>query len=113
MIRVMGVAAVALAAVAIAAPAAGVGAQGKTAKVSIVGETISSYAFDPAKVEVKKGDRVRWSWDSNAPHNVSVKRLDETSQTGNSGSFKLKFKEPGTYKYSCTIHGFKGKVAVG
>jgi plastocyanin len=96
----------------IALPAAG-GAAGKTAKVTITGDTLASYAFDPAKVKVKKGDRVRWTWDSNAPHNVSVKKLDEASGTDASGSFKLKFSEPGTYRYTCTIHGFKGKVVVG
>ena len=89
------------------------GALAKTTEVTITGETLGSYAFDPAKAEVKKGDRVRWNWDSNAPHNVSVKKLDQTSQTGGSGSFKLKFKQPGTYRYTCTIHGFKGKVVVG
>lgn len=96
------------AAVVIAAPASGAGG----AKVSITGDTLSSYAFAPGKVKIKHGKRVRWNWDSNAPHNVTFAKLGEHSPTGASESYSLRFKEAGTYKYTCAIHGFRGRVVV-
>ena len=94
---------------AVAAPAAATDKK----VVKIVGDDDASYAFDPGKVHVDKCTTVHWSWDSNAPHNVTFKKLDEASDTGDSGSYKLKFKKAGTFKYVCTVHGFKGKVVVG
>ncbi len=80
--------------------------------VKITGDDIASYAFDPATIHVGKGGKVRWKWDSNAPHNVTFKN-GEASDTGAAESYSLKFKQAGTFKYRCTIHGFKGKVIVG
>jgi plastocyanin len=81
--------------------------------VGITGDSSSTYAFAPKTVGVGKGAKVHWSWDSNAPHNVTFKKLGAASSTTASGSFKLKFKQAGAYKYVCTIHDFKGKVVVG
>src|SRR6201999_1324830 len=102
----------ALGVVAIASPASATDSA-KGAKVTITGSDISDYAFSPGTVDVKKGATVHWDWSSNAPHNVTFKKLGEASADSANGSFKLKFKKPGTYKYECTIHGFKGKVVVG
>jgi plastocyanin len=90
-----------------------VGSAAANPSVGITGDSSSTYAFAPKTVEVGKGAKVHWSWDSNAPHNVTFKKLGEASSTTASGSFKLKFKQAGTYKYECTIHDFKGKVVVG
>ena len=109
MIRSKGLAALAVALGALAVPAV---ADAK-ANVTITGDTISNYAFSPKKVSIGKGAKVHWSWDSNAPHNVTFSKLGEHSATGASGSYKLKFKEAGTFKYHCTIHGISGKVVVG
>ena len=84
----------------------------KTPQVGITGSSISDYAFAPNKVSVKKGGKVKWSWSSNAPHNVTFSKLGQASDDMSSGSYSLKFKKAGTYKYECTIHGFKGKVVV-
>jgi plastocyanin len=105
------VGAIAFAAVA-AAPAAATDVA-KTPKVSIAGSSLNDYAFSPTKVHVKKGGKVKWSWSSNAPHNVTFSKLGQASDDMTSGSYSLKFKKAGTYKYECTIHGFKGKVVVG
>ena len=94
---------------AVAAPAT---AADKTT-VSITGQVLAIYAFDPGTVHVAKGSTVHWNWASNAPHNVTFKKLGEASDTMECGSFKLRFKQAGTFKYQCTIHGFKGKVVVG
>lgn len=81
--------------------------------VSISGTAPSNYSFAPATLNVSAGTKVKWNWSSNAPHNVAFKKLDEKSATSRNGSFHLKFKKPGTYKYLCTVHGFRGKVIVG
>jgi plastocyanin len=100
-----------LGAVAAAGPASATDVA-KGPKVTITGNSDSSYAFSPGTVNVKKGGTVHWDWSSNAPHNVTFKKLGEASSDGSSGSYKLKFKSTGTFKYVCTIHGFKGKVVV-
>jgi plastocyanin len=105
------VGAIAFAAVA-AAPASATDVA-KTPTVSITGSSLNDYAFSPTKVHVKKGGKVKWNWSSNAPHNVTFSKLGQASDDMSSGSYSLKFKKPGTYKYECTIHGFKGKVVVG
>ena len=58
-------------------------------KVTITGDSINNYAFSPSKVKVSKGAKVRWSWDSNAPHNVTFAKLGEHSPTSASGSYSL------------------------
>jgi len=80
--------------------------------VGITGSSPVNYSFQPKTVNVSKGTTVHWSWSSNAPHNVTFSKLGKHSATGASGSYKLKFKHAGTFKYHCTIHNFKGKVVV-
>ena len=75
--------------------------------------TIRDNLFSPKSVSVSKGTTVKWVWRGNAPHNVTFKKLGEASDTTESGTFKLRFKQAGTYKYMCTVHGFKGKITVG
>ena len=108
--RGLAVAAGALAAASIAIPAAASDSKGP--KVAITGDSVSDYAFSPAKVTVEEGAKVTWKWQSNAPHNVTFKKLGEASADGASGTYKLTFADSGTYKYVCTIHGFRGKVVV-
>src|SRR3954453_5953065 len=79
----------------------------------IAGHSDATYAFSPDKVHVDKGSTVHWNWDSNAPHNVTFGSLGEASDTGDSGTYKLRFKKAGTFRYECSVHGFKGKVVVG
>jgi plastocyanin len=81
-------------------------------KVGITGTSTADYAFSPGTVTVKKGGKVSWSWSGSAPHNVTFSKLGLTSGDETTGSFKHKFKKKGTFKYTCTIHGFKGKVVV-
>jgi plastocyanin len=79
--------------------------------VHIAGSTISTYHFKPKTVTVHKGATVHWKWSSNALHNVTFS-AKKHSATGNSGSYKRTFKKAGTYRYVCTVHGFRGKVVV-
>jgi plastocyanin len=100
-----------LLATAIAAVAPAQASDKKT--VTIAGADDASYAFDPDKLHVDKGTTVHWNWDSNAPHNVTFTGLGVASSTGDSGTYQRKFKKAGTFKYVCSVHGFKGKVIVG
>ena len=83
-------------------------AQGPT--VDIRGTTFSTYHFHPRKVEVVPGTVVHWSWHSNAPHNVTFTKLGKQSETGTDVTYRLRFNNPGTYRYLCTVHGFTGVV---
>jgi plastocyanin len=81
--------------------------------VTITGHNDATYAFKPDKLRVDKGTTVHWNWDSNAPHDVTFDQLGEFSDTVSRGSYKLRFKRAGTFKYVCSVHGFKGKIIVG
>ena len=80
--------------------------------VAIVGHSPSTYAFSPQVLTIDQGTKVRWSWDSNAPHNVTFRKLGEHSKTKAKGSYSLTFAKQGTFHFHCTIHDFKGKVIV-
>lgn len=87
-------------------------AKKKKHKVTIKGTDVTNYRFKPKTITIKKGQTVHWSWNSNAPHNVTfgAKRHSTTAQKVS--DFKLKFKKKGTFQYSCTVHGFTGSVVV-
>ena len=105
--------AMAVAAVTAAGAFAGSTSAAAGPTVFINGDSVDTYAFRPVTLNVDRGTKVKWQWDSNAAHNVTFKKLDKASITGASETFHLKFKKAGTYKYLCTVHGFRGKVIVG
>lgn len=86
----------------------------KQAKNTVVikGASDAKYRFSPKTLKIKHGKRVKWSWSSNAPHNITFKKLHKHSKTVEEGRYKRKFSKPGTYRYICTVHGFKGKIVV-
>jgi plastocyanin len=96
---------------AASAPAATTSASKRS--VTIAGSG-GSYAFSPKKLTIKHGKKVTWSWTSDAEHNVTFSKLGgKHSKTASSVSgFSVKFKNKGTYKYMCTVHGFTGKIVV-
>jgi plastocyanin len=81
--------------------------------VTITGTTFVNYAFSPKTVKIAKGKTVHWSWNSNAPHNVTFVKGTKHSATGAQESYRRTFKKKGTYKYFCSVHDFTGKVVVG
>lgn len=86
-----------------------------SASVSIVDDPTNVGAFKPAEVSVALGGEVRWTNDSNAPHNVTFDDSSiSPSQTFNKGAdFSSTFTRAGTFPYKCTIHpGMHGKVVV-
>jgi plastocyanin len=86
----------------------------KQAKNAVVikGASSAKYRFSPKTLKIKHGKRVKWSWNSNAPHNITLKKLHKHSKTVEHGSYRRKFSKPGTYRYVCTVHGFTGKIVV-
>ena len=80
--------------------------------VVIKGTRNANYRFSPRRLRVRRGQRVRWSWNSNAPHNVVFRGLRKRSRTASQGRFTLRFRRRGSYRYLCTVHDFRGKIVV-
>ena len=91
-----------IAAVAAFAAAAGPAGAGKVANV----ELGTSY-YAPAKLTVKKGDKVRFKWNPSFDlHDVNVKSGPQRfhSPLQASGTWTRKFTKPGKYVLYCTQH---------
>ncbi|MDO8211334.1 plastocyanin/azurin family copper-binding protein [Conexibacter sp. CPCC 206217] len=75
--------------------------------------TLKNIAFNPARVTIKKGDRVTWVWrDADVRHNVTSSKF-KSSSTRSSGTYSVTFGKTGTFAYRCTLHpGMTGSVVV-
>ncbi|UVH59018.1 plastocyanin/azurin family copper-binding protein [Variovorax paradoxus] len=68
---------------------------------------IRNFAFEPAQITVKAGERVTWQNDDGAPHGVVFK-------DGSTGidlllpgkAFVRSFDKPGVYDYVCSVHPY-------
>ena len=64
--------------------------------------------YDPAKLTLHVGDRVKWVWHANgfSLHDVTVDSgpAKFSSPTQGGGSYSFTFKKAGTYKLYCTQH---------
>jgi plastocyanin len=80
--------------------------------IVIKGTSIETYRFSPRRLRVRRGKRVRWAWNSNAPHNVVFRRPRKRSRTLFQGRFTLRLRKRGTYRYLCTVHDFGGRIVV-
>jgi plastocyanin len=95
-------------------------AASSSAKTPHVGikPTSSNYRFSPKRVSVGVGHKVKWSWDSDADHNVTFTKVPKgaskrSSETNDRLSFSRSFSKAGSYRYECTIHDFSGTVVAG
>jgi plastocyanin len=104
--RTLAVAFAAAAALLCAAPAVAGGPPRKTVEVA------DNY-YLPAKLSVKKGAAVTWSWPDDIAidvHDVKLRVAPKgvkkwQSEPASSGyRYKRTFKQPGTYKIVCTLH---------
>jgi plastocyanin len=88
------------------------GASARTAASHTV--VLKDIRFHPGTLSIKRGESVRWVWeDGETEHNVTFHGFH--SRTMASGSYTVKFTQPGTFNYSCTLHvseGMKGKIVV-
>jgi plastocyanin len=76
-------------------------------------EMVKSYRFDPKVIEIEAGDTVTWTNEDNFTHTVEVEG-QEDHKVEQGESFSIKFDEPGTYDYVCTLHSqdMDGEVIV-
>ncbi|MPZ88767.1 MAG: hypothetical protein GEU81_11975 [Nitriliruptorales bacterium] len=65
--------------------------------------TVEDNSFAPANLSVPAGTTVNWEWVGDSDHNVVGEGFE--SETQSSGAFGHTFEDPGTYEYSCTLHG--------
>ena len=73
--------------------------------------------FSPASLSVSKGTTVTWRWAGSNPHNVTVTSAPRGvrhfhSTTKTSGTFARTLSRAGTYRFMCTVHGFRMKIVV-
>ena len=101
----------ALAACFVAAGCGGAGASTAVATNEV--EMAKSYRFDPDVIEIDAGDTVTWTNNDNFTHTVEVDGQSD-HKVGRGDSVSIKFDEPGTYDYVCTLHShdMSGQVIV-
>jgi plastocyanin len=76
--------------------------------------TIQNLAYSPAKVTIKKGEKVTWTNKDNQDHTVNESAGVFTSGNIKPGkSYSYTFDKAGTYSYKCKHHPrMKGTVEV-
>jgi plastocyanin len=83
-------------------------AQGGTSTNPAIEVVMKSLAFNPTAISAKVGQRIVWTNQDQAPHNVtyvSGPRFSSSRQDMRNGArFSLTPTQPGTIHYFCTIH---------
>lgn len=77
---------------------------------------VKNIDFTPHRVRIAAGGRVVWRfadrYTAHNVHSVGRKRF-RSSADKRSGTYAVRFRRAGTYRYVCTIHyGMKGRVVV-
>jgi plastocyanin len=62
-----------------------------------------SYRFDPARIVVDAGSVVTWTNDDNFTHTVHVDGREDR-KVGRGDEIGIRFDQPGTYHYVCSLH---------
>jgi plastocyanin len=73
---------------------------------------ISNFAFNPAKLTVKKGATVTWTNNDQAPHAIKSESFNsDILQSGE--KYSMTFGDAGVFNYSCSIHpSMTGQIIV-
>jgi plastocyanin len=76
---------------------------------------IKNFAFNPATLSVKVGDKVTWTNADSAAHTVTFDDGSADSKNlAQNATFDHTFSTAGTFAYHCTIHSnMKGTITVG
>jgi plastocyanin len=75
--------------------------------------TIAGFAFSPAAVTVRVGDRVTWRNDDSTTHTATSGSAWSTGNISPGSSKSITFTRAGTYDYICAIHPtMTGRVVV-
>src|SRR4051794_25413460 len=105
-----------LAVTAAAAALALLVATGSSATAATRAVVLRDIDFKPHTVQIHRGDRVRWRWDDgDTSHNVTSRGRArfKSSTTKSAGTYVVRFRRAGTYRYVCTLHpGMAGRVVV-
>ena len=78
-------------------------------------KSLDETAFNPAKLTVKAGQDVVWSWDDGSvAHTVTADDGSFDSGRMSSGTYHHTFDHPGEFRYHCQVHPQKmmGTVVV-
>ena len=94
--------AAALAATVLAAGCGGTGGHGPAVATDHV-SMAKSYRFDPDVIRIKAGETVTWTNNDNFTHTVQVEGQDD-HKVGKGDAVSIRFDEPGSYDYVCTLH---------
>lgn len=75
---------------------------------------IDNFSFTPMALRVKAGTEITWTNHDDIPHTVVASDLKFKSKAlDTNDSFSMKFTEPGTYEYFCSLHPkMTGKITV-
>jgi plastocyanin len=73
-----------------------------------------SYQFAPSAIEVGQGTTVTWTNHDNFTHSVQVQGQTEVHMLRPGETAQIRFDQPGTYPYVCTLHtqNMRGMVVV-
>lgn len=79
-----------------------------TPAVGVTQVQIVSFAFTPAKVQVKAGTTVTWTNQDAAPHTVTFRSatMRGSAMLQKGQRFSYTFTTPGTYTYYCAVHPY-------
>jgi len=104
--------ALALGAALLLASGCGSSATGPLAAATV---SVADNYFSPTSVTITRDESVEWDWKGMNPHDVE---FDDSTLTGSptqtTGTFTVRFVNPGTYTYWCEVHGrsMSGEVVV-
>jgi plastocyanin len=93
--------------------------------IRMIDKGSATWRFEPAQVQVRQGDVVRFVQDDVAPHNVQFKDMPASAQLAptvvmgpfliqKGATYEIEVDErfaPGLYKYACTPHAPLGMTA--
>ncbi len=83
------------------------------APASVTRRTVAMYDdyFQPRRIRIPRGARVRWVNRGEVPHTTTGRRWDVTLEPGE--SWGRRFRRAGTYRYVCRFHdGMTGRIIV-
>lgn len=70
---------------------------------------IVDFDYQPGAITIKAGDTVTWTQTGEEPHTVTADDGSfDSGELDTGGAFSMRFDEPGTYGYYCTLHGGPG-----
>ncbi|MCC5948288.1 MAG: cupredoxin domain-containing protein [Nitriliruptoraceae bacterium] len=77
-----------------------------------LGVLVEDNRFAPESIVAQVGDTIEWEHTGSNPHTVTGEDFDSGSMSSGD-TFEFTFDEPGTYTYTCEIHGgMDGEVII-